>query len=134
MLNMSSTSLVVVAMVAFWGFIIFGAVRGSSNKATVQRAQAEGRHRIVEFDGRKFHAIRKTEIILRSSSGKGRAVLVTVGRERDPNMVNGKVQMVHRWIKIRSFTRKGLSDYERWVQASGWSREGKQEIEYHIPV
>lgn len=130
----SSDYMLLAGMAAFWGLVIFGAARGSSKKAIIQRAQAEGRHRIVEINGRQFHAIRKNEIILHSKSGEARAVLVTIGRERDPDMVKGKVQMFHRWIKIRSFTRNGLSDRERWVSAKGWSREGEQEIEYHIPV
>lgn len=132
---MSTTELLVFSgIAAFWGLIIFGALRGGSEKTIIQRAQAEGRHRIVDIDRKKFHAIRKTEVILRSKSGKGRAVLVSVGRERDPDMVNGQIEIFPRWIKIRSFTRNGLSDNERWVRAKDWSQEGKQDIEYHIPL
>ncbi|MEW5792638.1 MAG: hypothetical protein ACOY4L_00685 [Pseudomonadota bacterium] len=132
---MSTSELLIFSgIAAFWGLIIFGAMRGNSDKAIVQRAKTEGRHRIVEIEGKQFHAISKTEVILRSKSGRARAVLVAVGRERDPVMVNGKMEMRPRWIKIRSFTRRGLSEHERWVSANGWTREGEQEIEYHLPV
>ncbi len=109
-------------------------MRGNSGKAIIQRSKTEGRHRIFEIDGKKFHAIRKEELILRSKSGRARAVLVAIGRERDPDMVGGEIKMFPRWIKIRSFTRQGLSEHERWVSAKGWSREGEQEIEYHLPL
>lgn len=132
--TLSSDWIVIALMVAFWGLVIFASMRGGSTKAIIQLAQAEGRHRIVEINGQQYHAIRKNEVILRSKSGRARAVLVNVGRDRDPDIVDGKMQLFHRWIKIRSITRKGLSEHERWVRAKGWSRDGEQEIEYHIPV
>ena len=131
---LKSDFLLLAGIATFLGLFIFGSMRGKSNKAIIKRAQAEGRHRIVEMDGQQFHAIRKAEVILRSTSGRARAVLVEVGRERDPSMVNGKVEMHPRWIKIRSFTRGGLSNHERWTSAKNWLPDGKEEIEYHIPL
>lgn len=100
----------------------------------ISRAQAEGRYGgLVEIGGKKYHAIKKKETLLRSSSGRGLAILVSVGRERDPDMVKGKVKMLPRWIQIRSVTKKGLSEHKRWVASKGWSYYGEEEIYYHIP-
>lgn len=126
--------LLLSGITSFWGLIILGGLLGGSEKSTIRRAQTEGRYRLIEIDGKKFHAIRKTETILRSKSGRSRAVLVAVGRERDPDMIDGKIQMLPRWIKIRSITSQGLSDRERWVDARGWSHEGEQEIEHLIAL
>jgi hypothetical protein len=121
-------------IVGFWGFIIWGGLRSGSTKAIIRQAQADNRYELVNIDGKQYHAIRKKETLLRSSAGRGLAILVSVGRERDPNMVNGKTKMLPRWIKIRSVTKKGLSENERWVSATGWSYYGDKEIYYHIPV
>lgn len=107
--------------------------QGGFTKAEIQRAQSEGRYRVVNIGGREFHAVRKSEIIVRTIAGRGRAVLVQTGRERDPHMVAGKVEMSPRWIKIRSFTRQGLSTNARWVSSSKWLIDGREDVEYHAP-
>lgn len=125
---------IAATIAASWGFIIVAPMVGGSKRAIVKRAQAEGRHRFVEIDGRQYHAIRATETILRSPSGRARAVLVAAGRDRDPDMVDGKMILATRWVKLRSIKRGVFSNHERWVRAKGWTVEGREEIEYHMPV
>ncbi|PTR09943.1 hypothetical protein C8R32_10229 [Nitrosospira sp. Nsp5] len=48
------------------------------------------------------------QVTLLRSSGRGLAILVSVGRERDPNRVNGKIKMLPTRIKISSVTKKEL--------------------------
>jgi hypothetical protein len=124
---------VVVAIALFWALILLGPLFGNSKKAMVRRAIAEGKHRVIELEGRKFHGIRKTEIIVCAKSGRGRAVLVMAGWELDPDMVNGKLELRRRWLKVRSLSQRGLSDHEQWVSSKGWKVEGREDIEYVIP-
>ena len=129
-----STYLVLGLIAAFWGFVILGSLIGGSVRAQVRRAKAEGRYRLVNIDGKQYHAIRTTETIVRSKAGKAHAVLVSWSRDRDPHMVDGKMVMINRRIKVRALTGKGLSERERWVPSTDWEVEGEQDIEYHIPV
>ena len=123
----------VTLLVGGWGVILWGGWRSGSTKAIIQNARATGHYELVEIDGKQYHAIRKKETLLRSSSGKGLGILVSVGRERDPHMVNGEMKMLPRWIQIRSITKKRLSERERWVSSKEWSYYGEKEIYYHIP-
>ena len=129
---MSNMAVVLIfAALCFLLYLFIG--YNNSKKAIIKRAQKEGRHRIVEIDGEIYHAIKKTEKMLISKSGKGKCLLVATGRERDPHRVDGKTEMMPRWIKIRSITKNGLSDKERWVKNEGWTYHGEENIEYHLP-
>jgi len=129
-----STYVVLGAIAAFWGFVFLAPFISSSTDASVKRAKAEGRYRIVEINGKQYHGITKTEVIVSSPKGRSRAVLIASSRDRDPEMVDGKVVMVPRLLKIRSMTKNGLSERERWVPAKGWTVAGKEDIEHHLPL
>ncbi|MBI2802063.1 MAG: hypothetical protein HYX63_17575 [Gammaproteobacteria bacterium] len=123
---------VIVAIVIAAFFI--AVARAGSTKAQIARAKKEGRHRIVEINGRRYHAIRKTETIVRTEKGHGRAILLMVGRQRDPDLVNGRMEFKHRWIKIRSITRSGISKHERWVRSKAWFPDGTKDVDYLLPA
>jgi hypothetical protein len=129
-----STYVLFGLIAAFWGFLFFAPLISNSTGALVKRAKAEGRYRIVEIDGRQYHGITKTEVIVASPKGRSRAVLIASSRDRDPDMIDGKVVMVPRRLKIRSITKNGLSERERWVPAKGWTVLGNEGIEYHLPM
>jgi len=128
------TYLIVGLMAAFWGFLFLAPLIGGSTQAQIRRAKADGRYIFVEISGKQYHVIRKTESIVRTHTGRGRAVLVNSSRDRDPDMVKGKVVMIPRLLKIRSFTAKGLSARERRVPSTNWVVEGQEEVEYHFPL
>lgn len=123
-----------IAIFAPYGFILWFGLRSGSTKVIVRQAQAAGRHELVKIDGKQYHCIKKKETILRSPSGRGTAVLVSVGGERDPDMVDGRIQLLPRWIQIRPITKKALSENNRWVLSKGWVHYGEEEIYYHIPL
>lgn len=124
---------IAAGLASVWAFIAFASLRAGSIKVQVALAKSQGRHRVITVDGVYYHAIRKTETILQATEGKSRSVLVSAGWERDPYMKDGKVSLRTRWIKIRSITKNGLSNHERWVRADKWRVECKREIEYHLP-
>ena len=115
-------------------FILLLGFRSGSTKAIIRDALAAGRYELVKINGKQYHCIRKKEIILRSPSGRGTAVLVSESRERDPEMVDGRIQLLPRWIQIRPITKKALSEKNRWVLSKGWVHYGEEEIYYHIPL
>lgn len=115
-------------------FILLLGLRSGSNNAIIQEAQAAGRYELVKINGKQYHRIRKKETILRSPSGRGTAVLVSVGHDRDLDIVDGRIQLLPHWIQIRPITKKALSEKNRWVLSKGWVHYGEEEIYYHIPL
>lgn len=76
---------------------------------------------IEVVDGRRYIVYEKERPLVRNKKSGRQAVLLSVGRERDPDMEGGKLVMKHRWIRILPVgASKGGIGTAKWTKGANW--------------
>ncbi|MHB1218470.1 MAG: hypothetical protein ACYC1L_09780 [Alphaproteobacteria bacterium] len=87
--------------------------------------------RTVTFNGKEYSVVTKTHLLLREKSTGRIAIVFERGWENDPTMMDGKVALAPRWIKLAFIKRKdGRLGRTEWRQTQKFDTVGTIPVEY----
>jgi hypothetical protein len=89
---------------------------------------------LEEVEGKRYIVTIKEKPLVRHIKSGRRGVLLQAGWERDPDTVNGRTVMKHRWLQILPLTGKGGIGKARWVNGREWEVEGTTKYRELDPI
>jgi hypothetical protein len=97
-------------------------------KWSIQDEIEKSRREILK-DGKKYSVVTIPRQTVREIKTGRRGIVVDRSRENTPTIINGQMELVPRWIKVRY-----ILQTQEFSKISGWRRSGKFDFEGLIDV